>query len=467
MNRFIFRVKVAVAVSLSVIFLGFLLPSTATAAGSQVNQGAIIINPGGGVQSNGSDGIKAVFNGVAPLSSYTGSDQLYFANTYQWCCGGSSPQLNVNGTLIGEAGASSFGSIDWDSISVQSSSGAVEILQPGDSTSTSTATGNAQVTIRYQKTLNGLNYLVDRAITYTYPNNFYTENYTFTIPAGNTGPVKFYQGGDASPGSSDQGSGFSVTTPTVAAYEVNTSSGIYISYQQTIGGIAFDGLWASSYSGPYTTIAAGGDIGFVTTTSIHDAGLDMQWTLGSTPGTYTRSMITQGGFQSTQVTAAFDSNSGTAGQSTNFTFQIVNTNFSAQSNLSFSAVLPAGLTISGQPTNTCSGTLTANNGSSSMSISGASVASGSNCSITLPVTGAAGSYSWSDQTTSVSNPLEKGYSTSTLVLTGSATPSPNPTLPATGTHVASSNDEPYFALLLLGSGILFFLLAVRGKRQNQ
>jgi len=460
-------VKILKAISFMVLALFILPASPATAGGSQGTQGAIIINPGGGLQSNGSDGIKIVINGLSPLSPFTGSDQLWFASTYQWCCGGTSPMLNVGGQLFGEAGAAT-GSTSWNSISLISSSGALETLSVGSGTSASSATGNATSLIRYVAIKNSLNYIVDRSISYVYPNNFYTENYTFTIPEGNTEAVKFYQGGDAAPGSSDSGTGFSVTSPTVAAYEVNTISGIYISYQQTLNGVPFDGLFAGSYSQPYSTIRAGGDIGFVTNNSFHDAGLDMQWTIGSAPGTFQRSMITQAGFQSTQVTASFSALTVEEGQNANFIIQIVNTDFQAKNNLAFNTNLPSGLTISGSSTSNCGGTLDAISGASLISISGAQVGSGSNCTISIPVAGLVGTYSWSDQNFTVTNPLEKGFSTSTLTVTASptpsptATPSPSATLPATGANTDNSAYSLYgFALLLALSGVVIMGIAKR------
>jgi hypothetical protein len=421
--------KVATLLGAATLLLGLATP--AFAGNSQSGQGAIILNPGGGVATNGSDGVRLVVNGAPDLTSWIGSDQLYFANTYQWCCGGTSPMINIGGELFGEAGAANQAT-SWSSIQLTQQSGAVEVLPVGSDSTSSTTTGSASVTVRYTASKNGLEYLVDRQILYTFPNNFYRENYTFTIPAGNTETVKFYQGGDAAPGSSDSGRGFSVSSPTVAAYEVNPLSGIYVSYQQVIGDVPFDGLYAAGFSAPWPTMQAGGDIGFVTDTNQHDAGLDMQWTLGSSPGVYLRSMITQAGFQAVQVTAAFSTPSVEVSQPVNLIFQIVNTDFSAQSGLAFSALLPTGLSIAAEPTNTCGGTLIANTGSNSVAISSATVASGSNCSVSVPVVGAVGAYLWSDQSLSVTAPLEKGFSVSSLEFTGEDPAPPAPEIAKTG-----------------------------------
>lgn len=435
-------------------------PTSAIAGDSQVSQGAIVLNPGGGVLPDGSDGIKLVLNGAAGISPFTGADQVYFANTVQWCCTATNPMLNVGGTLFGEAGPA-YNATNWTSISIVNITGANEVLTVGSNTVSSTDTGSANVTVRYIATKNSLEYQIDRNISYTYPNNFFTENYTFTIPAGNTEMVKFYQGGDAAPGSSDSGQGFSVSSPTVAAYEVNASSGIYISYQEVIGGTPFDGLWAASYYTPYPIIQSGGDIGFQADTALHDAGLSMQWTLGSAPGTILRTMITQAGFQSTQATASFSAGSITGGQPVSLNFQIVNTNFSAQNNLVFSATLPSGLTILGAPTSTCGGTLSAGTGSSIISLTGGSVNSGTNCSITIPVTGPTGSYTWNDQSLVVTSPLEKGFSTSALVIAASSTTAPE--LAATSGNRVSNTFAAIAGLLMLLCGVLAKIVTIRSK----
>lgn len=434
--------------------------SPALAAGSQGTAvGAIILNPGGGAASDGSDGIRIVLNGISPLASSTGSDQLWFAGTPQWCCGGTGPMLNIGGQLYGEAGAArNTNAISWSSIELVTQAGAVETLIPGASSASSTARGDASVLVRYQAVRAGLTYILDRQISYRSPNNFYVENYTFTIPSGNTDVVKFYQGGDAAPGGSDAGRGFSVSVPNVAAYEVNPNTGIYISYQQVTGGGNFDGLWAAGYSGPYNTISSGGNIGFVTDTNNHDAGLDMQWNLGSTPGVLERSMITQAGFQSVQVSGSFDSPVATVGEPVDFIIQVVNTDFASKTGLSFSGALPVGLSISGSFTTTCTATISAASGSSTFTFDDGSLASASNCALVLPVTGSAGTYNWTDQSFSVTVPLEKGFGSSQLVYSGvpgpGPTPEPQPEIANTGSELNAFAFSIASLLLIAGGSAL-------------
>lgn len=459
------RLTMMFGVILSVIGVMASSASFAFAAGSQGSSvGAVIISPGGGIATDGSDGIRLVLNGLNPLASSIGSDQLRFANTLQWCCGGTSPMINVGGQLFGEAGAAqSTNATSWSSVQLVSQSGAVEVLAPGSSNVTSSATGNASVLLRYQAVRNGLTYIVDRQVVYTFPNNFYTENYTFTIPSGNTEVVKFYQGGDAAPGSSDVGRGFSVSVPNVAAYEVNPSSGIYVSYQEVNNGGAFDGLWAARYNSPYSTIAAGGDIGFVTDTNTHDAGLDMQWTLGSSPGVFQRSMISQAGFQAVQVTGSFASSEATSQQPVNFVVQVVNTDFAAKSGLAFSGALPSGLSIAGSFSTTCSATISAAQGTTSFSFAAGSLGAASNCTLTIPVVGPTGTYSWSDQDFVVTAPLQKGFATSQLVY--SVAPGPAPT-PAPEPEIANTGSAAAWTFTLLGLALVAFggLIIAQSRR---
>ena len=84
------------------------------------------------------------------------------------------------------------------------------------------------------------------------------------------------------------------------------------------------------------------------------------------------------------------------GGSTTLSFQITNPNTStALSGLAFTDNLPTGLVISSTPSvvDGCSGTVTANGGSTSITLSGGTVAANSSCTISLSITGTtAGSY---------------------------------------------------------------------------
>ena len=178
------------------------------AVNSQGGAASVVLNPGGSRLANGSDGIVIVINGYSggaavavddgnPETSdmtvpATGSDQVYFAQVPQWCCSGVSPILNIGGIAYGEAQAAGDGgsAVSWDSVTVVDSTGAKELIANGsDAAISSTATGNATADIRYSVTVSGRTYTVDREITYTYPNTYYDEVWTVTIPNTNTAEV--------------------------------------------------------------------------------------------------------------------------------------------------------------------------------------------------------------------------------------------------------------------------------------
>lgn len=283
---------------------------------SQGGGETIVLNPGGGRNASGNDGIAIVFNGKAGGAGFTptdsdpifvpitGSDQVYFAGTPQWCCwSGVSPVLNIGGTLYGEMSAAAnfedyAGATSFDSVTVTASTGAKEIIENGsDAAITSTATGDATATIVYSVNLDGLTYSINRAITYHHPDNWYDETWTVTIPNSNSEVVKFYLGGDTAPGGSDSGLGEIVTIGgKLHLREKNTQSGQYISYQER-GDSSFDHYFIGNYVDPYDAIRNGADLpDTFDTEDGHDAGIQIQWTLGSTPGTYAHTMRTRIGF---------------------------------------------------------------------------------------------------------------------------------------------------------------------------
>ncbi|MSZ08794.1 MAG: hypothetical protein F2621_05185, partial [Actinobacteria bacterium] len=132
----------ALIAALAITFAGPVSP--VYSASSQGGQPMVILNPGGGQQTDGSDGIKMVFNGNTSLASNTGSDQVYFGGLRQWCCGGAGPVLAVGTVAYGEAGAArNSGLASWTSVAVSGLTGAQETVPAGSGSGSSTATGNA------------------------------------------------------------------------------------------------------------------------------------------------------------------------------------------------------------------------------------------------------------------------------------------------------------------------------------
>lgn len=284
-------------------------PNMAMAADSQGGGEAVVINPGGGQLPDGSDGMSAVFNGAEGLGynsdltvPNTGSDQIFVAGTTQWCCGGGGMVLAIGSTAYGEAGAATNSSLSsFTSIEVVSVSGAAVKITNGNASDTALASytqkGNATATLRYTVNHGGRDYIVLREISYTFPNKYYSESWSVTIPSGNTDIVKLYYGGDAAPGGEDSAYG--------KFYDVNgrrfflslePNSGIYLGFVESPGS-EFDHYFVGQYDTPYDAIAAGQDLSdTVDETPDTDIGVQIQWTFGTTPGTYKKTATGVSGF---------------------------------------------------------------------------------------------------------------------------------------------------------------------------
>ncbi len=397
--------------------LGFIYAaSDANAASGQGGVEQVTLNPGGGIQTNGSDGLRFTINSAPGGSSYdsavAGQDGVVYRATRQYCCGAGAPMLNVGGTLYGQSGPAGSAA-NWSSIQIISTSGATST---GTRTST---TGNSAATVRYTAVKNSMTYTMDRTVTYTYPNDYVTDSYTFTIPDGNTEAVKFYLGGDTAPGSSDQGYGIMLTSPVRSVISLNTSSQIMFGFREISGSKIFDGATSQSFSVPYGTVQSGGNIGYVVTASNHDAGLMTQWNLGSTPGTQTASLEQFATQQGTNLNASLASSSAELDTPVQMSISIVNTLLTSANSLAYTFTLPNNLVLgSGTKTNGCGGTLTANTGGSTVTITGGTVSGGANCVVSVPVQSAiAGSYTISSASVSGLSGITNNVGTSTLTLT--------------------------------------------------
>ena len=396
--------------------LGF--ASTATA--QEVSPAAVapvVINPGGGVLTDGSDGLQLSVGLTAGL--FGSRDGHKARNQTQWCCGptstGGGPLLAIGTASVGNG--SMTGGASWDSITLLGSSGSA-------STSGGAATGSGSATIRYDYTLGGRLYRIDRTVSYTYPNNSATDTYVVTIPEGNTAAVKLYYGGDTQPGGSDQGYGVMLTAPRRSVISLNTASHTMFGFSEAAGSVPFTGA-RSEDLGAYGTNSAmaavtGGDIGFTAQAADHDASLAVQWDLGSTPGTVTAGMETFVAPQGVNLTGGFHDGSGDPGVPETLDLSIVNTNLSNATGIGFGFTLPSGVVVaSGSPNSTCGGTLTAAAGGSTITLAGGSVSQTSNCVIGVPVVAAAaGSYSLTSAAVTSTTGLDNGIGTSTLAVAG-------------------------------------------------
>lgn len=380
------------AILCTLIVYAIFTPQLVDAGSNRLGTPQVTLNPGGGILDNGTDGLRFTINGDDRYTDQNydsineGQDGLVYRATRQYCCSGGGPMLNIGGQLYGQTGPG-MDAEDWSSIQIISTSGAASV---GARTSN---TGNSSATIRYTIEKNDLTYIIDRTVSYLYPNDFVTDSYSFVIPQGNTDQVKFYLGGDTAPGSSDQGYGIMLTQPVRSIISLNTSSQIMYGLREVQGSRPFDGATSQHYYTPYSIVNNGGNIGFVGTASNHDAGLMMQWNLGSTPGTYTgtfEQFVTQ---QGTNLNAVFAQPRADIDEGVSLNISIVNSELENIGGLGYTLTLPTGVTINATATSNCGGTLAAVNGSDVITLSGVTINAASNCVVSVPVSAAnPGSY---------------------------------------------------------------------------
>lgn len=413
----------------------------AFAAESQVGANMVVINPGGGRASNGSDGLQSVFNGMTGYKPSTatfgvatpGADTQFFGGKGQWQIingasrGGSGPVLNIGGTAYGESGAAAYATpsadANWSSITIVSTSGSAVSVPVGTTTLPSSPTGDGSAVIRYTVTTGGRTYTVERTITYLYPNSYFTDSYAFTIPDGNTAAVKFYLGGDAAPGDTDSGDGLMVLTPRRSLFEVNSATTMYVGYSEVPDATAFDHWFVGTYNLPYSAIKGGTDLSDVVDGNDgHDAGMQIQWSLGSTPGTFSRALTVGANFQQVQIASRITKTEIEASATTSIEFQLVNLltaldTSADRTGLGFAYTLPTDLVVAGGLTSSCDGTLT--NTATTITVTGIALAgNGGNCTVVVPVEAPNGTYTIRDQSITASGGLATGYSVSSLVVHG-------------------------------------------------
>ena len=126
-------------------------------------------NAGGGALANGTDGMKFVFHCSSP-----GGEQVWFtgaANLYNGNCTTTGFNMKIGGTNFGSKGS------NWTSIDIRENFGSATLTQ-------GTAKGDGFAIIDYTATAGGHTYLLSREISYTYPNQFFTEKYVVTVPSG-------------------------------------------------------------------------------------------------------------------------------------------------------------------------------------------------------------------------------------------------------------------------------------------
>lgn len=331
------------------------------------------INSGGGSATDGSDGVRFTVDGA-------GADEVTFAGQKKYCCSAGAPMLNVGGTLFGTAGPATLG---WESVAVVSTTG---------SAATAGDVGTGAVVVEYTAEKSGRTYGMRREVTYVAGNSYVTDDYTFTIPAGNTDVVKLYLGGDTAPGGSDQGYGVMLTEPVRSVLSLNPSSGVYFGFREVPGSRSFDGARSASFHTPFATVEAGGDIDFVEERAMHDAGLMMQWTLGSEPGVHRGALRQDVGFQGVTVRSQLDRPTVAAGSVANLYIDVENTLLTPVLGVGLTLTLPADVTVAGAPTTSCGIAVSATSGGATVVIAGAELAAAAGCYVSVPVIAPIGTY---------------------------------------------------------------------------
>jgi hypothetical protein len=432
--------------------LGLLSIPAAALAGADM----VVVNPGGGVAPDGSDGLQAVINGArlyVPVGATsfgvetTGQDEQFFAGTRQWQGTGSGPNVNIGGQLIGDSSVAALGSPRWGSVEIVSTSGSATRVPAGTTMPATPPTGDGAATIRYTATYKSLTYVLERALSYSFPNSFYTETYTMTIPSGNadTDQVKLYLGGTVAPGGHSLGGvwGAMTTAPRRTVYQIGPARvsprAMYISYGEVAGGSPLGSWFAGFYYSPRAWYSAGTDLDN-SVTGPQEAGLSVEWNFGSLPGTSARQVKTQAGFRNVSVSTGLSVGTINAGGTTDLSIEILNTTDAPKTGLGYSYTLPSGLIVAGAATSTCGGTVAATTGRAAIDLADASVPARDNCTVTVPITSnTPGRYVIEDQAFSVSGALVKAFGLTTLAVTGELTPAPSP---ASTTPAAAAPSAP-------------------------
>jgi hypothetical protein len=333
-------------------------------------------NAGGGALANGTDGMKFVFHCSSP-----GGEQVWFtgaANLYSGNCTTTGFNMKIGGTNFGSKGS------NWTSIDIRENFGSATLTQ-------GTAKGDGFAIIDYTATAGGHTYLLSREISYTYPNQFFTEKYVVTVPSGApTQVITLAKGGDTQPGGSDSGLGAKVDVPFKTVLSIEPNAMKILGYREAVAGTL-----TNIYSGPYGTassyVQTNNSFTESITTSSHDTGLAAQFVINhTTTGSstvYERSLETITSFQSLGLQAQFGD--ALAFSSTTLTLLLSNYWSDASknaSNVGFTFTLPSPMVVDSAHSTTCSpATISAPVGGSTITVSGVTLNYLVTCRISVPV----------------------------------------------------------------------------------
>ncbi|MGE0877804.1 MAG: hypothetical protein AB7L13_00405 [Acidimicrobiia bacterium] len=373
------RLAAGLAVVIAAAAVGIGHPRSVSASDSQHGQPTVVLNPGGGIAPDGSDGPRLVLNGAAGADGVAGSDRLYYAGAPMYANDGPAPMLNVGGTLFGESGVAHLeGATSWDSVEI--------LALEGSATATGgTDVGSGSVSLLYTATKGGLTYTVERFLLYVHPNPYIQEFFTVEVPAENTDHVVLYQGGDVRPAGDTIGYGASyVAAAQEAVVAVDRNETSYVGHTRhtlfhesdLVYGDATAVIDAMATVQP--AIAAGSSIGSNVNGTEHDVALHTEWVLGTSPGTYrgNHDLLVGRAGVNLEINPSFTNEPGL------FELQLTNTGRSVATGLGFTVEIPSTITIGSTPTtNDCDGTVTADEGTSTITLTGGELAGLAACRV--------------------------------------------------------------------------------------
>mgnify|MGYP000390824491 CR=1 FL=1 len=434
-----FRYLVISMIAVMLVLLPLLGRAPVVHATAPSGMPMVTINGGGGANAAGSDGIKITFNiaGYGEQLSFAGNDFIYSG-------GDVGETLNIGGTpytvMNGSSASATMSSVaKFDSLVIGNLTGSAN-------TSGATTTGSGSVVMTYTKTIGGKAYILQRTISYTYPNYYYHDEYDVTIPAGNTATVKLYKGGDTAPGGSDSAYNMYITNPVKNVQSIEPNSRVVLGMKEIpadTGMSTFEGAYADNYTNPYATINSGGDIGFHANYGPNDAGFMIQYTIGSTPGTYHEENITYVGFQKVNLEASWSS--AVVNDVGRLNLMLTNAFLVTKTGLGFNFQLPAGL-IPGALGSTCTGSTVTVDGSNVVHVSGISMTSLSSCLVTVDVgSPSATTYTYTSASASSLATVDMANavgSSPVTFLQASSTFTPTPTATSTATLTPTATSTP-------------------------
>lgn len=426
-----------VFVAILVIAITLQHPVTRANATAPRDSDTVTINGGGGALAGGGDGIRLTFN-----ESGAGEQITYKNKNFHYNNGDFGFHLNIGGTLYTSLNGSKS-SLEITDFASTFDSLTISNLTGSANTTGTSSTGSGSARMLYSVTDGGLTYTVQRDISYTSPDKFYTDEYTIVIPSGNTAPVVFYKGGDVAPYEADTGSTAYFVDPVRTIQAVDTVSGLFIGMKEIYAPTnmaTFDGAVAERYFYSYDELFAGSDIGFraepdPTNGDPLDVGLMIQHNLGSTAGTYAVSDITYVGPQAVSIHAMWLDT--TASSVSQLRLAIQNNFPATKTNVGFTFTLPAGL-YTGAFTTTCPDTVTVTG--NRVVVSGVAMSAMSSCAIDVDIgSNGAGTYAVSNSNISgiTGSDTEAQIESNSIRFTSSS-PTFTPTLSPSRTRTPTS-----------------------------